>query len=103
MTTEEATNLILKKQIPKLKNLMDKEELHVDNIDVFCEKGCFDVDQTKRILQAGMNIGLAINFHGEELNYLGSAEVCMLISPFLSSFPNMCSFIILSENYVLNL
>ena len=85
MTTEEATELILKQQIPRIKDLMDKGDLHVDNIDVFCEKGCFNVEQTRRILQAGVNIGLAINFHGEELNYLGSAEVCI-------SFKIICPF-----------
>ena len=54
---------------------MQSGELVVDNIDVFCEKGVFDVDQSRRILQAGLDAGLAINFHGEELNRLHSAEV----------------------------
>ena len=54
---------------------MDKGTLNVDNIDIFCEKGVFDVEQTKKILEAGKAIGLAANFHGEELNQLGSAEV----------------------------
>ena len=32
--------------------------------------------QTKSILQVGKDLGnLRINFHGEELNYLGSVEV----------------------------
>jgi hypothetical protein len=31
--------------------------------------------KTRRILQAGKDYGLAINFHGEELSQLGSAEV----------------------------
>ena len=50
-------------------------ELHVDSVDVFCEGGVYDVAQTRRILQAGAEIGLAGNFHGEELSRLGSAEV----------------------------
>jgi imidazolonepropionase len=45
------------------------------NIDVFCEKGVFDVDQTARIVKAGKDLGLMINFHGEELNFLGSAHM----------------------------
>ncbi len=57
---------------------MDKGELHVDNIDVFCEKGVFDVEQTRQILQAGKDNGLAINFHGEEIHRLNSAEVSIL-------------------------
>ena len=47
----------------------------MDNIDVFCEEGVFNVEQTRRILTAGTQIGLAINFHGEELHRLNSAEV----------------------------
>ncbi|KAF6037359.1 AMDHD1 [Bugula neritina] len=38
-TAKEATEDILTNQIPKLKELCDKGELHIDNIDVFCEKG----------------------------------------------------------------
>ena len=70
-----ATEDVLKNQLPKLKELQDSKELSVDNIDVFCEQGCFDVDQTRQILQAGKDMGLMINFHGEELHQLGSAEV----------------------------
>jgi hypothetical protein len=37
--------------------------------------GVYDIDQSRRILLAGKQIGLEINFHGDELNYTGSAEV----------------------------
>ena len=37
--------------------------------------GVYTIDQSRRILLAGKEIGLAINFHGDELNYTGSAEV----------------------------
>jgi imidazolonepropionase len=55
--------------------MMSSEELHVDNIDVFCELGVFDVSQSRDILMAGKAMGLHINFHGEELHRLNSAEV----------------------------
>ena len=74
-TPEEATKDVLEVQLPRIQSLMESGELHVDNIDVFCEKGVFDVAQTRRILEAGKRLGLAINFHGEELNRLHSAEV----------------------------
>ena len=54
---------------------MRSSALVVDNVDVFCELGVFDVDQTRRILEAGQTIGLEANFHGEELHCLHSAEV----------------------------
>ena len=75
MTLQEATEDIIDNQIPVIKKLMDQGSLKVDNIDVFCEKGVFDVPSTCKILKAGKEAGLAINFHGEELHPLQSAEV----------------------------
>ena len=72
---EEATNDVINIQIPKIKELNDSKELSVENIDVFCEKGVFDTDASERILQAGKEIGLAINFHGDELHPMNSGEV----------------------------
>ena len=54
---------------------MKNEEINVDNIDVFCEKGVFGLDETRRILEAGKAAGLALNFHGDELHPMKAAEV----------------------------
>ena len=54
---------------------MKTGDLHVDNIDVFCEKGVFDLEQSRAILKAGKEAGLNINFHGDELHPLHGAEV----------------------------
>ena len=67
---------MLDTQLPKLQNLMEDGTLHIDNIDVFCEKGVFDVEQSRTILTEGKNLGLTINFHGDELHPTQSAEVC---------------------------
>ncbi|XP_038047809.1 probable imidazolonepropionase [Patiria miniata] len=75
MTSDEATDNVINKQLPELQNLIQSGDVQVDNIDVFCEKGVFDVEQTRRILEAGLRMGLSINFHGEELTYLGAAEM----------------------------
>lgn len=75
MTMEAATNDIIDVQIPEIKRLMDVGEINVDNIDVFCEKGVFDAHSTRRILKAGKSIGLAINFHGDELHPMESGQV----------------------------
>ena len=48
-------------------------------MDVFCEKGVFDVDQSRRMLEAGRAAGLRLNFHADELNPLGGAEVSSII------------------------
>lgn len=72
---EEATNNVINCQIPKLQELMKNNELTVENIDVFCEKGVFGVEDTRKILEAGKSAGLAINFHGDELHPMKAAEV----------------------------
>ena len=76
MTSAEATIDVIEHQIPEVIRLNASGELSVENIDVFCEKGVFNIEQTRQILKSGKDQGnLRINFHGEELNYLGSAEV----------------------------
>lgn len=57
----------------------------MDNIDVFCEKGVFDLSSTRRILQSGKEMGLQINFHGDELHPMKAAEVWLT---FCFSFVN---------------
>ena len=74
-TLEEATDNVINHQIPKLQELMKTKEIVVDNIDVFCEKGVFGIEETKRILEAGKAAGLAVNFHGDELHPMKAAEV----------------------------
>ncbi|KAK3579338.1 hypothetical protein CHS0354_029630 [Potamilus streckersoni] len=74
-TSAEATEDVINVQLPKIKKMMNDGELMVDNIDVFCEQGVFDTEQSRRILQAGKDMGLLINFHGDELHPTHSAEM----------------------------
>ncbi|KAF0029880.1 hypothetical protein F2P81_018985 [Scophthalmus maximus] len=74
-TVAEATEDILQVQLPRLREQMSAGTLRVDNIDVFCERGVFDLDSTRSILQAGKELGLNINFHGDELHPMNSAQV----------------------------
>jgi imidazolonepropionase-like amidohydrolase len=75
MNAEEATENVINVQLPEIARLNSSGALKVENIDVFCEKGVFNVEQTKRILEAGQALSLQANFHGEELSCLHSAEV----------------------------
>jgi len=38
-------------------------------IDVFCEEGAFDADQSRRVLQAGRDAGLGLRVHGNQLGF----------------------------------
>ena len=50
------------------------EEL-ADYIDVFCDKGFFTVEDTDRMLNAGMKYGLRAKIHANELDYSGGILV----------------------------
>ena len=50
------------------------EEL-ADYIDVFCDKGFFTVEDTDRMLNAGMKYGLRAKIHANELDYSGGVQV----------------------------
>jgi len=42
-------------------------------IDVFCEKGVFTIEQSRRILEAGRKWGLGLKIHADEVNDTGGA------------------------------
>jgi len=74
-TAAEATIDVIEKQLPAVLKLKEEGEMNVENIDVFCEKGVFEVEHSQRILEAGKAAGFRVNFHGDELNPLGGAEM----------------------------
>lgn len=66
----EYVDLIINEMIPMVAN----EEL-ADYIDVFCDKGFFTVEDTDRILNAGMKYGMRAKIHANELDYSGGVQV----------------------------
>lgn len=85
---EKATEDILSVQLPAIQKQISEGNLQVDNIDVFCERGVFDLISTCRILQAGKEMGLNLNFHGDELHPMNSAQVCRHM---MMSFQGVCA------------
>ncbi|WP_455170101.1 imidazolonepropionase [Aegicerativicinus sediminis] len=53
-----------------------KEKL-ADYIDVFCEKGYFDVEDTEKILKAGVDHGLVPKIHVNQFNIIGGVEAAV--------------------------
>jgi len=43
--------------------------------DVFCEKGVFTIEETRKILLAAEKLGLKARIHADELNAFGAAEL----------------------------
>ena len=66
----EYVDLIINEMIP----MVAAEEL-ADYIDVFCDKGFFTVEDTDRMLNAGMKYGLRAKIHANELEYSGGVQV----------------------------
>jgi len=67
---DEYVDLIINEMIPQVA----AEDL-ADYIDVFCDKGFFTVEQTDRILMAGMKYGMRPKIHANELDYSGGIQV----------------------------
>lgn len=63
-------DLVINEMIP----MVASEEL-ADYIDVFCDRGFFTVEDTDRILNAGMKYGLRPKIHANELDYSGGIQV----------------------------
>jgi len=47
--------------------------------DVFCEKGVFSVEESERILMAGLEHGLGAKIHSDEFEALGGTEMAVSI------------------------
>jgi imidazolonepropionase len=65
----EYVDLIINEMIP----LVAAEDL-ADYIDVFCDKGFFTVEETERILMAGMKYGMKGKIHANELDFSGGIQ-----------------------------
>ncbi len=65
----EYVDLIINEMLPKI-----AEEQLADFIDVFCDKGFFTVEDTERILEAGLQYGLQGKIHANELDYSGGIQ-----------------------------
>ncbi|MFT6814258.1 MAG: imidazolonepropionase, partial [Sphingobacteriales bacterium] len=53
------------------------EEGLADYVDAFCEKGYFDIEETTRILEAGVKLSLKPKVHVNQFNSFGAIEACI--------------------------
>jgi imidazolonepropionase len=63
-------DLLINEMLP----IIAKEKL-ADYIDVFCDKGFYTVEETDRILKAGISYGLKPKIHANELAISGGVQV----------------------------
>ncbi len=43
--------------------------------DIFCEKGVYEIDESRRIMSAARDLGFGLRFHADELEAMGGAEL----------------------------
>ena len=67
---EDYVKIVVEEMIPKV-----AEKELAEFCDVFCEKGVFTLEQSRRILEAGKNHGLKPKIHADEMNASGGAEL----------------------------
>jgi imidazolonepropionase len=68
VTVDEYVDIIINDMIPKVNN-------YAKFCDVFCEKGVFSIDQSKKILEAGKEFGLTPKIHADEIVDTGGASL----------------------------
>ncbi len=66
---EEYVDMVINEMIPTV-----AAEGLADYIDVFCDRGFFSVEDTERILLAGMKHGMIGKIHANELDYSGGVQ-----------------------------
>lgn len=66
--TAEYVDLIISEMLPRFK---DKAR----NCDIFCEKNVFEIEDSRRLLQAAREMGYDIKLHADEIVTLGGAEL----------------------------
>ncbi len=66
----EFVNLVINEMIPQVAS-----EKLASYIDVFCDRGFFTVEETSKILEAGLKYGLRPKIHANELDYSGGIQV----------------------------
>lgn len=58
-----------------ISEVMPKARGLARNCDVFCEKGVFSIDQSRRLLEAARAQGFALKLHADEIVNTGGAEL----------------------------
>ena len=61
---------VIDEQLPRV-----AEQGIATSCDVFCERGVFDVDMSRRLLTRAKELGLSARLHADQLNSTGGAEL----------------------------
>ncbi len=70
VTADEYVDLIVKEMLPRVAS-----DGLAEFCDVFCERGYFDIEQSRSILSAGKSLGLKLRVHADQLSNSGAAKL----------------------------
>lgn len=71
---DEFTDLICEDMISAAAKILSSEGEGPFFIDVFCEKGAFSLEQSRKVILAAKNVGFAVKAHVDEFTNLGCAR-----------------------------
>lgn len=76
---DEYVNLICKQMLPDLKAWWERNAnaRPLPFVDVFCEKGAFSLEQTRRIFESARALDFPLKVHADEFENLGGARLAM--------------------------
>ena len=75
MAREEYVALIVNQMLPQV-----ADERLAEFNDVWCDVGQFSLEETRLILQAGLQLGIAPKLHLDQLSHTGAAGLCAELS-----------------------
>jgi imidazolonepropionase len=70
MHADEYVDLVVNKMLPRVAS-----ESLAEFCDVFCERGYFDIEQSRRILDSAKRLGLRLRIHADQLSNSGAAKL----------------------------
>ena len=73
--TDAYVDMLISEMIPAIAAFAKAQGQPPPFLDVFCEEGVFDVDQTRRIFEAGQQHGMALKLHADEFVGLGGTKL----------------------------
>jgi imidazolonepropionase len=70
MRADEYVDLVINEMLPRVTS-----DGLAEFCDVFCERGYFDIEQSRRILSAAKKLGLKLRIHADQLRNSGGAKL----------------------------
>ncbi len=76
---DEYTNLVCDEMLPAVKEWWQQNAAgcQLPFVDVFCEAGAFNLDQSRRILERARTTGFPLKIHADEFNSLGGTGLAV--------------------------